>query len=332
MQIEVITDSERLQTLRLPWARLWRRDLNATPFQSPAWLLPWWRHFGSTDLRTLALWEGDELRALAPMYIYTEPGDGRRKLFPIGIGNTDYLDVLVDGDLSVTARATFFRDLRAFIERLEIDEWDWQQLSSSSHLAEAIGAELTQQDACPVVDLMRPDLEAATAFVACREEWPRAARKGLLKIYDGRTRDARWMVDALIRFHSARWETRGEAGVLADAVTRAFVHDAVAALADEDLLRASVLSFDGRDIAALLSFETDRARYCYLSGFDPEFSRLGPGKFLMWKDILAARAAGRREYDLLRGQEKYKYRWGARDRWNSRLVITPPTASNSAHL
>ena len=30
---------------------LWRRAPAATPFQSPAWLIPWWRHFGSGELR-----------------------------------------------------------------------------------------------------------------------------------------------------------------------------------------------------------------------------------------------------------------------------------------
>ena len=32
-------------------AELWRRAPAATPFQAPAWLIPWWRHFGNGELR-----------------------------------------------------------------------------------------------------------------------------------------------------------------------------------------------------------------------------------------------------------------------------------------
>jgi CelD/BcsL family acetyltransferase involved in cellulose biosynthesis len=40
-----------LQNLVKPWRMLWAEDSQATPFQSPEWLLPWARQFARSDLR-----------------------------------------------------------------------------------------------------------------------------------------------------------------------------------------------------------------------------------------------------------------------------------------
>ena len=48
----LISTPEELERLREEWLALWRRSPSATPFQSPMWLLPWWRAFGSDDSGT----------------------------------------------------------------------------------------------------------------------------------------------------------------------------------------------------------------------------------------------------------------------------------------
>ena len=44
---DVISDARDLEELRVQWLELWRRCPHATPFQSPDWLLPWWRNLGA---------------------------------------------------------------------------------------------------------------------------------------------------------------------------------------------------------------------------------------------------------------------------------------------
>ena len=51
---EVLSTTRGLEALFPDWDRLWREDRRATPFQSPRWLLPWWKHVGEGRLRTLA--------------------------------------------------------------------------------------------------------------------------------------------------------------------------------------------------------------------------------------------------------------------------------------
>src|SRR5205085_12539882 len=75
------------------WA-LWRRTPCATPFDSPAWLMAWWRQFSPGELFTLAAEQGGKLVAVAACYI--EDGALGRRLLPIGISVSDYHDVLLD--------------------------------------------------------------------------------------------------------------------------------------------------------------------------------------------------------------------------------------------
>ena len=44
---------------------------------------------------------------------------------------------------------------------------------------------------------------------------------------------------------------------------------------------------------------------------DPALSHMSPGKLLIGAAIEAARAAGARHFDFLRGREAHKYDWGA---------------------
>jgi glycosyltransferase involved in cell wall biosynthesis len=48
-----------LEALHAEWVRLWARARGATPFQSPAWLLAWWRQFGEGRLLTLTCRVGE---------------------------------------------------------------------------------------------------------------------------------------------------------------------------------------------------------------------------------------------------------------------------------
>ena len=67
-------------------------------------------------------------------------------------------------------------------------------------------------------------------------------------------------------------------------------------------------------IAIAMGLE-DEGRYLYyLSGFGPELARYSPGTVLLSKIIEECHQLGRKEVDLLRGEEPYKYRFNAQDR------------------
>src|SRR3954466_11916365 len=90
---ETIDDMEALAALSPEWWDLWRR-VGATPFQSPAWLVPWWRHFHPGTLFCVTVRDEGRLVGVAPCYV--EDGAWGRRILPLGISLSDYLDVLLD--------------------------------------------------------------------------------------------------------------------------------------------------------------------------------------------------------------------------------------------
>jgi CelD/BcsL family acetyltransferase involved in cellulose biosynthesis len=64
--------------------------------------------------------------------------------------------------------------------------------------------------------------------------------------------------------------------------------------------------------------------FYYIGGFDPDHEALGLGTVLVGHAIAEAEAEGCCSFDFLRGQESYKYRWGAVDRPSYARRLVPP--------
>jgi CelD/BcsL family acetyltransferase involved in cellulose biosynthesis len=79
-------------------------------------------------------------------------------------------------------------------------------------------------------------------------------------------------------------------------------------------LRLFVLRLDGRPAAALYGMRYFQKFYFYQCGFDPALARHSPGLVTLAHSIRSALAEGADEYDMLHGDEEYKFHWanGAR--------------------
>ncbi|WP_206664388.1 GNAT family N-acetyltransferase [Dankookia rubra] len=335
--IEEVTDLPALERLQPEWDALWQAVPDATPFQSPAWLIPWWRHVGDGALLALALREGGRLVGLLPFYRYARPEGTGRLLFPLGIATTDYLDALLLPS-QAPALAALGRHLAL---RADADAWEWPQLrAGSALLALPVPAGWTEEvaaaDPCPCLALPERLDALATRISAktlrdLRTVRRRAEQAGML---DWTTEAAgiEAPFDALLRLHAARWATRGEGGVLADPAVQAMHRDALPALHRAGLLRFHVLRLDGEIVAVLYALVDPPGRaarriYFYLSGFDPALERLSPGMLLVGQAVEAAMAEGCVVADFLRGRERYKYFWGAEDQPTFRRRLVPPCAA-----
>ncbi|MGA0596029.1 GNAT family N-acetyltransferase [Enterovirga sp. CN4-39] len=313
----LVEDEEGLEALAPEWWELWRRCPAATPFQSPAWLLPWWRAFRPGRLSTIALRAGGRLVALAPVYL--EEGALGRRLLPIGIGITDYLDVLLDPTLPEAA-PMLSRSVREYAP--DWDSWELEELMPAA-AGFAIPApvdsceELIRQSACPVLELTDEVPVPARKRRKLRMAENRSARRGgqVTPVGQGGVPS---FIDHLVRLHGARWATRGEDGVLADDPVLRFHERALPLLAEAGLTRLWILSIEGQVVGAYYGLHHGQRAYAYLGGFDPGFSFESPGTLLVGHAIEAARQEGASEFHFLRGQEAYKYEWGAADRWNRR--------------
>lgn len=321
-----------LTTLLPEWWALWRADPRATPFQSPAWLVPWWRHRSGAPLLLLTVRTGRDGRlvGLLPLFRWDSPHGPR--LVPLGAGISDYLDGLFADGYGPAAAV-------AILARLAGDPADdaallLDQLRPESPLATAAappGWREQCRDACPcpVLELPAPPADWTSALSRSMRQNLRTYRHRLDRV--GRARFVRAepgsvaaALDVLFELHAARWRERGEAGMLADAGVAAFHREAAPAMAEAGLLRLHLLLLDERPIAAAYGFAAKNATFYYLGGFAPELAALGPGTLVVGHMIAEAAAEGARTFDFLRGRELYKYRWGAADRPALCRMLSPP--------
>ena len=128
----------------------------------------------------------------------------------------------------------------------------------------------------------------------------------------------------LDRFFALHRLSRGEkAGFMTQDVER-FFRDIADALAPLDRLRLGVLEFDGAAAAVLFGFALGPVIALYNAAYDPGLASLSVGIVSHAWAIREAIAGGYTTYDLLRGDERYKYDLGAHDRWLARLDAERP--------
>lgn len=318
------THTGALHALVPEWRDLWQRSSRAVPFTAPGWQLAWWHHFGRGGLWTMAFRDhAGRLIGLAPLYINRE--NGIRTVRLIGAGLSDYLDLLAEEPWRDAVLNALGDELDAHPERWDVAEF--QQLPRDSALLQTDGAHGDQTvaaDACPVltlgpaVDRAEPAAAEAHASEGLRAHLAQDRRRlerafGAVTVEMATSATLAELLDDLRRLHGARWNARGKPGVLLDEPVWRFHREAAAALFAGGLVRLYALRAGGAVRAVYYGFQCRDRAYYYLGGFDPECAPFGIGNQMVAQAIAAARDEGARSFDFLRGQEPYKYRWGARD-------------------
>ncbi|WP_026873360.1 GNAT family N-acetyltransferase [Inquilinus limosus] len=317
---ELLAEEPALAALEPEWWELWSRCPAATPFQSPAWLLPWWRCFAPGRLRAIAVRRDGRLVGLAPLYL--EDGALGRRLLLLGLGTTDYLDVLIDPDHTAPAAAA----IAAAARDIDWEAWGLEELPPGAAALRLpcpcdCSETETGHSACPTLDLAGPDDLSGCVPTRRRKQLRRAltlaAKRGATEI-EPVAGAADGFLDDLFRLHGARWADQDQPGLLRDAAVRRFHHEALPGLIRSGLARLYRLRIGGRVVGAFHGLSARGRTYAYLGGFDPDCAYESPGAILIGHAVAAAIREGGREFHFLRGREAYKYAWGAADRWNRR--------------
>lgn len=305
VELSIATHDAELAAIADEWDELCDRCPTATAFQRPGWLLAYRRWFGhGGEPRVAVLRRADRLVGVVPL----EVRGGRAGW--IGEGITDYLDAIVEPDLEPALLAEAVRRVTIGAYLLELSALR----PCSPLLAVPLGGTLAAGTPSPVTAL-------AEARTPKRLHYEQRRLARLAARWIDERDDAPALLDALFDLHRARWESRGEPGVLAAQGLAAFHREALAALARHDLVRLIGLVIDGR-VRAVLHGLAEHGRFLfYLSGFAPELAKLSPGRLLVARAIERAKDGGQFELDFLRGQEPYKYEWGAVDRPSATLQV-----------
>jgi CelD/BcsL family acetyltransferase involved in cellulose biosynthesis len=312
-RIEVLPDIDALRAHQAPWFALWRNVVDATPFQSPAWLLCWAEHYARGRSGAVVVKGGDQLLALLPYFFWHDT------LWLAGTGTSDY------GDALLAPRAANLVDalldtLAAIARDNGCGHIDLRQLRPRSPLLAAATPHGWRDEVTPGEPCMSMPLHGEAGLGAVSKRWLRNAAYARRKLASAGSwvlqrvpsDESSHAADVLLCLHERRWSARGEAhGVFADRSLRDFVHDVIPRLGSAGLLRMHTLKLDHRPLAATFAMHAPGATCVYLTGFDPTASRCSPGLLSMVAAISAAAAEGDHTVHLLRGRERYKYHLGA---------------------
>ena len=341
LTVDEIRDGRAFEALEGEWRELLSTSDADPLFMSWEWSYSWWNHFGAgRALRLVAVRDGARLVALAPLVVR---GRAFRRLQPFesleflgtGTAGSDYLDLVVRRGHEAGALDALHRHFDAAGTTLEL-----------SHTAAAgtMAAQLAQRlagdgwahvvetiETCPVIELTGHDWDSylETLGASHRYNVRRRFRK-LDKSFDARfecARDdaerARFLAD-LVRLHHLRRETLGGSDGLDGDAAIAF-HDAVTKRAQaQGWLRLYRLSLDGVAVAAVYGFQVAGRFYFYQSGFDPAYGKHSVGLLVLAHSIRAAIEEGASAYDLLHGNEGYKYHWTSVEQSLVRHHLYPP--------
>lgn len=341
IEIERVSDSDRLDSLRPEWDELLQASAANTVFLSWEWLSTWWKHLGGDRrLLLLAVRDGGELVGLAPLCLAWRRlalGVGSRVVEFLGTGSvgSDYLDV-------VARRGRERRVAEAVAQHLAHDGalLRLSYVRGRDASAAALGAELhgrgwgieaSKTDVCPYIPLAGHTWESYLATLgrehryAVRRKLRAFERHDHARLDEVRSEEERREALAiLVRLHLARWKGRGGSDAFDTPKVVAF-HDEFTRLAlARGWLRLFVLRLDGAPAAALYGLRYGRTFFFYQSGFDPAFAHASPGLVCLALTIRQAIEGGAEEYDLLRGAEPYKRHWAREVRLLGRLDLFPP--------
>ncbi len=301
-------------------------------FLSWEWASTWWRHFGHGEPHILCLEDGHRLLGVAPLVASTI--DGQTVISLIGnYQTTDYADALVHPQY----RQDFARLLLQYL-RGRFPSGNFQlalePLPESSLFLEVfqkiaaergIYAERQPVETCPQIALP-PDWDTYLASLGKdeRHELRRKMRRALAagrvehRVFR-RPEDLPSVLPVFYQLHRKSHEAKAR---FLTRTMEAFFDDLAYQFARRGWLRLAIFELDDVPVAATLSFQRQQTTYLYNSGFDPDFRHLSVGIVLLGLEIQQLLQEGVRRYDFLRGNEPYKYDFGAKDSYVYSLTVS----------
>jgi len=318
------------------WNTLVEQSISDVPFLRYEYLSQWWQTLGGgewkdAELVLISARENNQLVGIAPLF--KAEYDGRAALLLIGsIEISDYLDLIVrPNDLP-----RFLSGLMDFLAQSPTYRgwpFDWYNLPDSSPTRAALKAESERRGLTYREEIYHPtprialngsfDDYLSRIEKKQRHEIKRKMRRAAesevpVKFYiveDESTLDAE-----IESFFHLMVQDPNKAMFLKDDM-RAHMKSALHSAFEHGYLWLAFLMVDGVKAAGCINFDYKNKLWGYNSGVGRDFMELSPGWVLLGHQLQWACEHGRVEFDFMRGDEEYKYRFGAVNQYVMRVVV-----------
>lgn len=306
------------------WNALSSRCATSNPFLTATWQKLWWSHWHENrHLRILALYlENGALCGIAPLC--SEHTAEERRLMLLGSPELcDYLDFIVMpgfeecffANLISHVLAKPFRGVTLTLRSLQHHS-PTLSFFKKLHRAQDVPLEIALEDTAPRLDLP-PDFESYLRSLPVndrheiRRKKRRADREGTLSFVS--IDDPSRIMIKLPRFLDLFRSSGGTKQVFLTPQRERFFIALAEEFSRKGWLELGELSFNSSAIAYLLSFNYNGTLYLYNAVYDNRYARLSPGIMAITLCLENAIGRGIKRFEFLRGNEAYKYRFGARD-------------------
>jgi len=310
------------------WDGLLEKSHTNVPFLRYGYLERWWEYRGGgewsadTQLSIYSAWQDDQLIGIAPLF-YTLNPQGYKVLHLLGsVEISDYLDFIArPGSLKGFILA-FLEDIYqdAFIDSLILVNvpQDSTSLPALSAAAQQIdwGVEIKELSHTPTIQLPSDwDTYLASIDKKQRHEIRRKLRRA-----QESSEKMTWHIltpsddieQGYLQFINLMEQDDNKRIFLTDTMRVQMRHIMEWAFS-EGILQLSFLKLNDQPAAAYYCFDYQDRILVYNSGFDMTFSAYSPGWVLLGLLIQHAISQGKTHFDFMRGNEAYKYRFGATD-------------------
>ncbi len=339
MNLEIVRTLPELENITNEWNQLLEKSANNVPFLRHEYLATWWETLGGGEWKqgelyvVLARGDSGELLGIAPLFI-TENLAGQRALMLLGsIEISDYLDLIVAAE-----------NLPAFVNALlehligpDAPEWDildWYNLLDDSPTLPTLEAGASKLGLNYSLEKVQPSPRIALAsdyeeyLMGIQGKQRREIRRKVRRA-EGFYVPVDWYfvededklddeIDAFLDLMAIDPEKEAFLTEVMRSQMRTSVHTAFR----EGWLQLAFLTVGDEKAAAYLNFDYDNQIWVYNSGINFKFNELSPGWVLLAYLIEWAIENGREHFDMMRGDEIYKYRFGGVDRFVMRAQVT----------
>ncbi|HWR65078.1 MAG TPA: GNAT family N-acetyltransferase [Bellilinea sp.] len=326
------------ETLRDEWNALLEESVSHVPFLRYDYLEAWWVHRGGgewpdAELAVVSARQDGRLIGIAPLF-FTTDHNGHSALMLLGsIEISDYLDLIVrPADLTA-----FLDALLPFLLLPDRPAWQtldlYNLLDSSPSLAALEAAAqrhgLTyhqeQLQHSPYIPLPGDwEMYLSSIDKKQRHEIRRKMRRA-----ETAEVPARWYIvtdDNTLEAETEAFlnlmQQDEEKATFLIPEMRQEMHEIIRCAFEEDCLLMAFMEVGGQKAAGYLMFDYLNRVWVYNSGFDRRFMEYSPGWVLLGYLLQWSIEHQRTEFDFMRGNEDYKYRFGAVDRFVVRATLT----------
>src|ERR1035437_704853 len=327
LDVEAFGDDSAFVSLRPEWEGLEQRAAEDNIFLTYLWQHSWWHDLGEGQLDLVTFRDQGRLVGLAPTY-REKVGGFPAVRFVGGLEVSDYLGILVEpGYESAVGRAFLEHCLES--PGLVMDFHFLRSDGVTVRLLTAAARDmdrryhLEDEEVSPRIEL-NGDWETYVAGLSKkdRHELRRKRRRleeaGGWTIVESQPETLATDLESFFELHAK--SSRAKQDFLTDDVKRFFRHICLH-LQEAGWLSLRSLHFQGRSVASVLGFVYRVKLLLYNSGYDPAENALSPGFVMMSEEVRLAIQEGMSEVDFLRGDEKYKYDLGAKDRQLVHLTV-----------